>query len=419
MSIYLSQIINQPVWDARGQRLGRCTDILVMERESGAPRVAAVAMAPNQGEQRLIPAERVAWIKPAVILRNGLGEPYQATGHELRLRGQVMDRQIVDIEGRQLVRVNDLQLARNDRDERYYLTGVAVGTAGLLRRLGIESLIESALRLVGRDLKSRVIPWHQVAPVQPDAPIRLKVTRDKIQQMDPVDLAEIISELDLPSGMALLESLDMESVADAMQEIGLELQGSVLAAMPSDRAADVLEEMDPDDAADLLASLEGEERDAYLELMEEEESDEVERLLAYPEDTAGGIMTTEFTLLPAGLTAGEALALLRSSERAREDEIMYYVHITDEDGRLRGVVSLRDLVMADPAASVEGLMETHPIAVEPETSQRDVARLVARYDLLAVPVVDAEGVLQGIVTVDDAIDAVIPTAWKKRLPRFF
>ncbi|MBN1400024.1 MAG: CBS domain-containing protein [Anaerolineae bacterium] len=153
--------------------------------------------------------------------------------------------------------------------------------------------------------------------------------------------------------------------------------------------------------------------------MEEEESDEVERLLAYPEDTAGGIMTTEFTLLPAGLTAGEALALLRSSERAREDEIMYYVHITDEDGRLRGVVSLRDLVMADPAASVEGLMETHPIAVEPETSQRDVARLVARYDLLAVPVVDAEGVLQGIVTVDDAIDAVIPTAWKKRLPRFF
>jgi len=177
--------------------------------------------------------------------------------------------------------------------------------------------------------------------------------------------------------------------------------------------------MDPDDAVDLLASMETEQRENYLELMEDPESVDMVRLLAFPEDTAGGIMTSEFTTLPMGFTAGEALNYLRQSTLAQEDETLYYVHVIDAAGRLRGMVSLRDLVMADPDEAVDEIMETELITVGPLEEQEQVARLVARYNLLEVPVVDEEGVIQGIVTVDDAIDAAIPTAWKKRIPRFY
>ncbi|OQA21126.1 MAG: Magnesium transporter MgtE [Chloroflexi bacterium ADurb.Bin360] len=143
-------------------------------------------------------------------------------------------------------------------------------------------------------------------------------------------------------------------------------------------------------------------------------------LLAYPEDSAGGIMTTEFAHAPSGLSVGATLAYLRQSEDARDDEVMYYVYVLDETGVLHGVVSLRDLVMASPAASTDTLIETDPVMVSPLAAQHDAAYLIAKYNLLALPVVEEEsGAMLGIVTVDDALDAVLPTAWKKRLPRFF
>ncbi|MFO7698713.1 MAG: CBS domain-containing protein, partial [Anaerolineae bacterium] len=212
---------------------------------------------------------------------------------------------------------------------------------------------------------------------------------------------------------------DDETAADTISEAEPDLQMQLLMSLTPERAADVLEEMDPDDAVDLLASMEVEQRESYLELMEDPDSVDMVRLLAFPEDSAGGIMTSEFTTLPLGYTAGEALAYLRHSNLAQEDETLYYVHVIDDESRLKGILSLRDLVMADPDESVDGIMETDPITVSPLVEQEEVARIVARYNLLEVPVVNEEGVMQGIVTVDDAIDAVIPTAWKKRLPRFY
>jgi len=153
--------------------------------------------------------------------------------------------------------------------------------------------------------------------------------------------------------------------------------------------------------------------------MEDQDSVQVAKLLAYPEDTAGGIMTTEFTTIPQGMTAGQALAYLRTSPQALEDETLYNLHVVSPDGKLQGVISLRDLVMADPDVSVDVIADTQPITVELLTPQREVARLVAKYNLIELPVVDDEGILHGIVTVDDAIDAIIPTAWKKRIPRLF
>ncbi|MCK9504864.1 MAG: CBS domain-containing protein, partial [Porticoccaceae bacterium] len=208
--------------------------------------------------------------------------------------------------------------------------------------------------------------------------------------------------------------------ADTLEESSPELQMTILANMSPERAADILEEMDPDEAADLLADLPEQTSEALLELMEQDDAREVRTLLTYPEDTAGGIMTTEFAYVPADLTVGAALNYLRSSEDARDDEGMHYVHILDHNKRLRGVVTLRDLVMAEPGSELQQWVIAERITVEPLTPQNDVAYLIAKYDLASIPVIDPNtNVMLGIVTVDDAIDIVLPTAWKKRLPRLF
>jgi len=420
MTTYLSRILGKPVWDAQGERLGRCADVLVAEVESGFPPLRAIALSNHKKDNiRLIAAEHIAWLSPSIILKTSSPPDYEPRGDELWLARQVLDRQIVDTEGRRLVRVNDLQLARVGTNGHYCLAGVDVGTLGLLRRLGVEKPAMVLLKALHRELPEAIIPWQDVAPLQADEPIRLRVSRDKISEMHPADIAAIVSELDRPMGQALLQTLDTETIADTMQEIEPELQVTMLENLPPERAADVLEEMGPDDAADLLADLSPEERMKFLKLMEIEDASEVRKLLAYPEDTAGGIMTTEYVTIPLGLTVEQALAHLRQSPAAQEDEALYYVYVVDKEQRLQGVIALRDLVLAAPDTPIQQIMEDDPIAVNPLTPQYEVARIVAKYNLLAVPVVDDNNVLQGIVTVDDAIDAIIPTAWKKRLPRFF
>lgn len=418
MTTWLSRILDKPVWDPQGTQVGLCLDVLVSEVGKGLPPLRALAVGEKRGTPRLIPAESIAWLSPSIILKTATPPPYEPKKDELWLRRQVLDRQIVDTEGRRVVRVNDLQLARTN--SHYCLAGVDVGGLGLARRLGVEGAVVKALKALRRELPQGVIPWSDVAPLEADAPIiRLRVSRDKLSQLHPADIAAIVSELDRSTGQALLTTLDTPTVADTIQEIEPELQVSVLESLPPEKAADVLEEMDPNSAADLLADLEPTQREQLLDLMADEEAADVEKLLAYPEDTAGGIMTTEYSTIPVGLTAFQALAHLRQSPAAREDETMYYVYIVDEANKLRGVVTLRELVMAPPDMPVEKMMVDNPVTVAPLTPQDEVARIVAKYNLLAVPVVDEEGVLHGIVTVDDALDAALPTAWKKRLPRFF
>ncbi|MBM4467099.1 MAG: magnesium transporter, partial [Chloroflexi bacterium] len=331
---------------------------------------------------------------------------------------RVLDRQIVDTEGRRVVRVNDLQLARVG--DQFCLTGVDVGGRGLLRRLGLEKAVRAMARALGRSLPSGVIPWEQVAPLQHEDPIRLRVSRDKITHLPPADIAAILNDLDRRTSEALATTLSDATLADALEESPMEIQVAVLSRLVPERAADILEEMGPDEAADLLADLPAQTSAQLLELMEHKDAADVRSLLRYPEDSAGGVMTTEFAHVPVGLPADEALDHLRRSPDAQDDEAMYYVYLTDEAGKLQGVISLRDLVMAPSNASLDAWTDKDPVTVGPYTPQEEVAYLVAKYDLLSVPVVDENsGELLGIVTVDDAIDTVLPTAWKKRLPRFF
>ena len=418
--IYFSQLINQNVWDGYGGVVGKLADILINGTDKTMPPIVALCLKQNPTGVDLIAADQIASLWPSITLKVGTNHirPYQPTGHELPLLDRVLDQQIVDTEGKRLVRVNDLQIAR--AGEQFVLTGVDVSGTGLLRRLGLEKVGRSIGQAFNRPPTSVVIPWEFVASIEHDDPLRLSVSQNKLVKMPPADIAAIVDELDRHTTTALLEGFDNQALADTLEESSSELQMTILANMSPERAADILEEMDPDEAADLLADLPDGTSEALLELMEQDEAREVRTLLNYPEDTAGGIMTTEFAYVPEDLTVGEALDYLRQSEDARDDEVMYYVHILDHEQRLRGIVTLRDLVMADPTSDLRKWVEAEVLAVEPLTPQEDVAYLIAKYNLLSIPVIDPESqAMLGIVTVDDAIDTVLPTAWKKRLPRLF
>jgi CBS domain-containing protein len=348
-------------------------------------------------------------------LRDALS-PYQLLDEDLFLGRQVLDRQIIDINGHRVVRVNDLQLAPTDG--RLRLVSVDVGAPALLRRLGLEEPAERLAGLVGRELPHRMIPWCDIDPLESGpSGVRLRVPAEDIARLHPADIAEIVSSLDQRHGGAFLAEVDPETAADAISEVEPHLQVSVLEAMDADRAADILEEMDPDDAADVLGEMTRERADALLAAMEPDEAAEVRGLLAYPEDSAGGIMTTEYVAVSPDLNASEVVAHLRRSADALDE--VYHVYVVDAGRRLQGVFTLRELIVAAPDARVAEFARPATVRAHLLDSQEEVARLIAKYNLLAVPVVDEEERLCGMVTVDDAIDVILPVAWKKRLPRIF
>ncbi len=202
-----------------------------------------------------------------------------------------------------------------------------------------------------------------------------------------------------------------------MEEMEFELQQAVLDSLEDEKAADILEEIDPDDAADIVGDLPKERADQLLDLMEPEEASDVKELLKYPDETAGGLMTPEFIAVPAGMTAQEAIGYIRKA--GEEAETIYYCYVLDSDKRLVGVFSLRDLIVAPPTKAIDDIMMREVISVTADAWQAETAGLIARYNLLALPVVDEEKHLLGIVTVDDAIEAVLPGRLKKQLPKVF
>ena len=412
--LYLSQAIGRPVLDGNGEPIGKVADLIVAVGERYPP-VTGLVVSTDRREI-FVPWPSVASLdeKGARLqtLQLDLGR-FKQRPDEIRLAKDLMDKQIVDIDGRKVVRVNDLGLDVADGELR--LVAVDVGAAGLLRRLAprIEQLVARKVSVA-----ERYIDWEDVDPVETSiASIKLRVPHAGLAELHPADLASIIDQLAPRDRAGVLASLDDEAVADALEEMEPDTQVEVMEDLEPARAADILEEMSPDDAADLVADLSDEAREEILALMERDEAAEVQELLGYPEESAGGIMTTEFVAVPATLTAARTIDRLRELEP--DAETIYYVYVTDDDGRLVGVLSLRDLIVAPPDTAISKVMIPEPVAVGVLADQDEVAQVVARYNLLAVPVVDGEGRLAGIVTVDDAMDSILPTGWKKRLPRPF
>jgi CBS domain-containing protein len=413
--IFLSQVIGRPVRDLNGDPIGTVADLIVAVGERYPP-VTGLVIATDR-RKIFLPWSSVAALDTsgARLSTSQLDiTKFRQRPNEILLKLDLLDKQIVDIDGRRVVRVNDVSL--DVVEGSLHVVAVDVGSAGLLRRLGIEQPYRTLARRVGLPVRERYIDWEDVDPLESSiAAVKLRVPHAGLAELHPADLAAIIDQLTPRDRAGVLASLDDEHVAEAMEEMEPDTQVEVLEDLRPERAADILEEMSPDDAADLVADLSQSTREEILALMEREEAAEVEELLGYPEESAGGIMTTEFIAIPATLTASQAIDRLRELEP--DAETIYYVYVVDEQGRLVGVLSLRDLIVAKPDMLISKVMIDEPITVRVLDDQDHVAGVIARYNLLAVPVLDDDGHLEGIVTVDDALDAVAPAAGRRRLPR--
>jgi magnesium transporter len=415
---YFAGLMRETLFDKSDRALGRIDDLLVQPRDP-FPVLTKVAV-------RLFEGKRTVYI-PWPLVRSASYEGFRlstnlenaAVDHpgedEVSVRKRLLDRQIIDVSGKRVVRVHDLKLGAVGHE--VLLTHVDIGWRGILRRLNLEHFTLGVCRGLGVRFPERLIPWDRVRMPSDGEEIHVEASREALAKLPPEDLADIAEKLSVPERATFLGGMDEEVAADALQEMEPEAQVAVVSEMSNEQASDIIEEMDPDAGADLLADLPEDRADAILNLMEPDEAADLRELLQYPEGSAGGLMTVEYAAVPQGVTVREAVERLRGD--AQEVGPVYYVYVVDAEGRLVGVFSLWQLISAPPDALVDDLMDTHVVKVGLETEQGDIAHAVAHYNLLAVPVVDEEERLRGIVTMDDAIDRAIPTSWKKRIPKVF
>jgi magnesium transporter len=394
--------------------IGKVTDFIVSKPEAVFPQVDGLVIKTAQG-LRFAPIESVADVDRDgnVALTTAPKEPAPPEQQELYLVADLLDKQIVDVDGRKIVRINDIEVANTGG--RLRVVAADVGLAGLLRRLGLRSFGRRWLTRIG-NVRRSMIAWDSVAPIREMSPsqVRLSVKEGRLARLHPSELAEIIGDLSSREALAVVGQLDDETAADAFEHLDTETRKNLIEDIGTERAADIIEEMDADDAADLLAELPEEQQSQLLAEMNAYTAGELRELVKYDEDTAGGLMTTDYVWIYPHRTTEATIRKIR--EIAPASEFIYYLYVVDKDDHLLGALSLRTLLLALPTAFIDRIMETDLVTVEPQAPAVDVASTIAKYDLLAVPVVDDSGKMLGIVTVDDAIDAIMPDEIAKKLP---
>ena len=409
--LFLSDLLGLPVQGPAGERLGTLVDLLA-DAAGAYPRVNAMRVRTRRGgELKRVEWEDVAgWDGRAVRLKRGADalRPLQLQSSEIPLAQDVLDRQIVDTDDAKVERVNDLHLLLACGELR--VAHVDVGFRGLVRRMGWQALVDGLVRRLkprAPYLKTdKLVSWKHVQPLSAGSPrVRLDLSRAALSEIHPADLAEILEDLDRRERAVLFRELPVEAAAGALEEVEPELQRELLQALEPEKAADVLEEMQADDAADLLGDLPIDESAELLAGMEPPSAREVERLLTYDGDSAGGMMNPEFLRLSPDLSAAQALERVRA-----QAENIAHVHdafVIGPEGKLAGVLSLRDIIMAKPESRVLGLMHEHPAPLKPDDPARKVAELAAKYNLFSLPVEDESGKVVGVVTVDDVLEKVL------------
>lgn len=408
--IYLSQLMGNPVYAADGEKIGTVSDLGIATGEV-FPRVTSLAF---KGPGRT--PFMISWRKyvdtydekeihlkvPAVEIRFSYLQP-----DEVLIARDILNKQIVDTRGMRVVRVNDLKLSDTSSTQ-LRLLGAEVGARGILRSLSpaLEHVALKVARTFGHPIPERIIAWSYMDLVERDlSNVKLSVSHKTLDDMHPADIADIIERLDPRLRGQVFAQLDDEQRAGAMAEFDDDaMAAELMGGMNEREASRMLSEMDPDDAAELVSELDYDKAEKLLRLMGVQEQRAIRQLLGYREDTAVRIMTSEFAALPEDKTAADAVELLRGLDE--DFESVRYVYLSDEDNKLSGVVTLNALIVAEPETPLADICTREVITASPEDDQEDVAEDIAKYNLLAMPVVADDGHLLGIVTVDDALDVL-------------
>lgn len=405
---YFCEILKQPVLEPEGVLLGRVADLAAAVLEQEALIKGLVIAGPHRS-RRYLPWDLVQGLEPkAVRVQPGaskwFSETLQPPG-QILLGKSLLDRQIVDIEGAKVIRVNDLELRR--RNGQLVIARVDVGLKSLLRRVGLQRPVAALLRwFLGYTLPDNFITWRLVQPVGSSDILRLKFSNTRFSRLHPADLADIIEDLDRPEQARVFRALDINMAADVLEETDPKVQVQLIQHLTTEKASDVLEQMSPSKATDLLQELEDPHAQKLLNEMEPDAAQDVRSLLVHDEETAGGIMTTSFFSQPPQATVGRALESLR--QEAADLDVIYYTYVTDEENRLLGTLNLRDLLTRDRSTVLESIMVRRVVSAALDDKKSDVADLFAKYGLRALPVVDQEGCIRGVIRFKALLDAVAP-----------
>ncbi len=402
--LYLSQILGRSVFSLGGEQIGEVKDVVVNYGSSEYPPLVGIV---GKFKRRLffIPRIRLAKIenRGAHMTTDVLDlTTFSRREGEVLLAKDVLDKQLIDIDGKRVVRVNDVQLIEAGGEWR--VAGADVTLKGFMRRL-------MPVGFYGSEQPVELIDWKDVGYLATDSKtvtVKLKSSKAKLSRMHPVEIAQLAEALSPLHRTEIVESLDDEIAADTLEEMSTENQARVLEDLDEERAADLLEEMSPDDAVDVLDELDDEKAFELLELMEDQEKIDVAELMTYEGDSAGGLMTTEFVSLPKTMSIKQAIAELR--QMARTPHMVYYIYITEsaESRKLVGIITLRGLILGNSESTLDGLMRSEYQYVSPDENVDDVALKIAEYNLLAMPVLNEHHEILGIVTVDDAMEILLP-----------
>jgi len=408
-TFYLSGIIGKEAFSSDGDAIGTIKDLMVSAMPTGN----------NDPNQQLVTGVRLKIRKEIKfysfksflvtkarevlnVTCTGLTElGTDEVNNGLLLVDNILDKQIVDMNGRKLVRVNDVRLASLPAGT--FAIAVDIGIEGLLRRIGIAIFIKRILSVFKINIPADFILWDDVQAIDHSSlNIRLSKTYAKLHTLHPSDIADILEDLGKKSSMSVFSSLDEEKAADVLEELETSAQIHILENLPVNKAADVLEKMPADEVADILDELEDDKAEMLLKEMDKESSEEVRELLEYDDDLVGSIMTTDYLSFSATMTVAEVLVELRSKKP--ESAELYNMFVIESNDELLGSFNLRDLVVSEPNVSVSQIMKSEPLHLLDDQKVGAIAELVSKYNLLAVPVVDQNNQLQGMVVIDDVIE---------------
>lgn len=403
--VSLTALLGMPVTDVHGQLRGKLKDIAVATGPDGG-KVAGLVLKTRTGLS-LVPSQDIMET-PAGTLELRSADalvPLQEQGSFLYLQQDLVDRQIIDIHGRKVVRVNDVDLEWMGQGSAHLLrvAEVEVGLRGAFRRVFKGILPRTRLEAISRKLGAHAIPWQFVDVIEPDPArrVKLRIEHERLADIHPSDLADILEDLAPAEREAVFTSLDEEVAAETLEEVEPKLQKALLEKLDEQRIADIVEEMDPGAAADLLGELTEEQSDAILEEMEPEERQEVEELLEFDENSAAGSMTTDFVYVGADATVAQAVQALRSFDG--DPDSVTEIFLLDEKRMLRGAIPLPRLVMAQPETHLSVLAEPRVLSCPADLHQNEVAEMFDKYNLHALPVVDPQGRMVGVVQAEQVI----------------
>jgi magnesium transporter len=409
--IYFTELENLPVFDVQGEYLGHLADLCV-DPSQNSLRVASFLVKTLKKDLLCITHEQMQSISVRAAQTAVATQQIRCYAPDeglLRVKKDVLDQQVIDVDDHKVVRVNDVDfdIQPTNGHSELRIVAVNIGLAAAVRRLLQGVMAKHRIRYLSGLFSSKTIPWAFVNLIELDPARRLKlrISYDRLAELHPADIADILQELSRDEQKAVVESLDEETAAEALSEIPTRMQAALLESIPSEKAADIVEEMPPDEAADVLQEMPPETSAEVLADMEKDEASEVRALLGFEEKTAGALMTTEFIMVGESAAVEGAIAALRHFEGKLE--MVHMINLVDSNGVLTGVVPLGRILLAAGDTPLKNLSMDPLISVEAHTDQKTVIDLFHKYNLLTLPVVDEKSHLLGIVTADDILELVV------------